>query len=61
MISSVFGRYLKKSLLDCSHIEYTHLSGGVDVPFEAIINFNYWRAISLASALLLYFYGAKYF
>ena len=28
-----FGRYLRKRLLDCFHIAYTHPSGDVDVPF----------------------------
>ena len=33
MISSVFGRYLAKRLLDCFHTAQTHPRGGVNVPF----------------------------
>ena len=57
-------RYLAKRLLDCFHIAHPHALGAVDVPFGVfdlivtldfvpIIDFNYWRGISIASALLL--------
>ena len=69
MISSVAGQYRAKRLLHCFDIAHTHLLRGVNMPFwglrpltyfltfdfVAIVEFNYWRMISLASALFACF------
>ena len=54
MISSLSGRYLGKSLLDCFHIAYTHPSGGCSpcryaflgaMTFDLIFNLWFWDQV----------------